>query len=198
MTTQPPSVPAPNDDLVPVDDIVADPALVTELRRRRAITPITRGLLAIVIVGGAFLGGILVQKSQTKASAASTLPAGLPASIAARFGGGTSTTVAGAGSGATGGATSTFGTIKLVDGKNIYVSDAQGNVVRVATNGSTKITVNQDATVAKLKPSNSVIVQGTRGSNGTITATSISQTAAGGQSGFPNFGGGAFPGGPAG
>jgi hypothetical protein len=198
MTTQPPNAPAPNDDLVPVDDIVADPALVTELRRRRAITPITRALLAVVIAGGAFLGGVLVQKSQTKGTAASALPAGLPADIAARFGGGTPTTVAGAGNGTTGGATSTSGTIKLVDGKNVYVSDAQGNVVKVATNGSTKVTVNQDATVAKLKPSNSVIVQGTRGSDGTITATSISQTAAGGQSGFSGFGGGGFPGGPAG
>jgi hypothetical protein len=197
MTTQPPSAPAPNDDLVPVDDIVADPTLVTELRRRRAITPVTRGLLAVVIVGGAFLGGILVQKSQTKSTSTSALPSGVPANIAALFGGGTPTTVAGSG-GASTGATQTVGTIKLVDGKNVYVSDAQGNVVRVTTNGSTKITVNRDATVDKLKPSYSVIVQGTRGSNGTITATSISQTAARGQSGFPGFGGGAFPGAPTG
>ena len=178
MTTQPPSAPAPNDDLVPVDDIVADPTLVTELRRRRAITPVTRALLAVVVAGGAFLGGILVQKSQTKSTSTSALPSGVPANIAALFGGGTPTTVAGSGGSATTGATQTFGTIKLVDGKNVYVSDAQGNVVRVATNGSTKITVNQDATVDKLKPSTSVIVQGTRGSDGTITATSISQTAA--------------------
>lgn len=195
MTTQSPDVPAADDDLVPVDDIVADPTLVTELRRRRSITPVTRALLVVVLAGGAFLGGVLVQKSQTKSTSTSALPAGVPANIAALFGGATTTTVAGSGGSATATAMQTIGTIKLVDGKNVYVSDAQGNVVRVATNRGTKITVNQDATVDKLKPSTSVIVQGTRGSDGTITATSVSQTAAGGQAGFGGFGGGAFPGG---
>jgi len=195
MTTQTPDVPAPDDELVPVEDIVADPTLVTELRRRRAITPVTRALLVIVLAAGAFLGGVLVQKSQTKSTSTSAPPAGVPANIAALFGGATTTTVAGSGGSATATATQTFGTIKLVDGKNVYVSDAQGNVTKVATNGSTKITVNQNAAVNKLKPSTSVIVQGTRGSDGTITATSVSETAAGGQARPGGFGGGAFPGG---
>ena len=193
MTTQSPDLPAPNDDLVPVEDIVADSTLVTELRRRRSITPVTRALLAVVVVGCAFLGGVLVQKSQTKTTASSALPSGVPANIAALFGGGTPTTAAGGGTGTANTATQTFGTIKLVDGKNVYVSDAQGNVTRVATNGATKITTSQPAPVSKLKPSTSVIVQGTRRSDGTITATSISETAGGGGSGFP--GRGSFPGG---
>jgi hypothetical protein len=200
MTTQLPDGPAADDELVPVDDIVAEPTLVAELRRRRAITPVTRALLVLVLAGCAFLGGVLVQKSQAKATSANALPTGVPANIAALFGGGTTTTVAGSGGSASTGAAQTFGTIKLVDGKNVYVSDAQGNVVKVATNGSTKITVNKDGTVDQLKPSTSVIVQGTRGSDGTITATSVSETSAGGgQSGFPGFGGGGgLPGRPTG
>jgi hypothetical protein len=196
MSTSPPFEPTPDDDLVPVEDIVPDRSLVTELRRRRTITPITRGLLAVVVAGGAFLGGVLVEKSQAKTSSTSALPSGVPANIAALFGGRTSTTVAGSGSGSTTTATQTFGTVKLVDGKYVYVSDPQGNVVRVATNATTKITVSQAAAVSKLKPSTSVIVQGTRGADGTISATSISQTSAGGQTGFPGAGG--FPGGGAG
>lgn len=205
MTTQSPHPPPVNpsefdDDLVPITDLEPDPALVGEIQRRRAVTPLTRGLLAVVIAGGAFLGGVLVERSQAKTTSSSALPAGVPANIAALFGGArTSTTVAGAGAGAGGttGATQTFGTIKLVDGKNVYVSDAQGNVVKIATNAKTKITVSQAASIARLKPSTSVIVQGTTATDGTVTATSISQTAAGGGlggGGFPSFGGGAPPG----
>ncbi len=193
MTTPPTPEPVTDDELVPVDELVADRTLVSELRRRRTITPLTRSLLAVIVAGGAFFGGVLVEKSQAKSTSASALPAGVPANIAALFGGRTSTTVAGSGSGAATGATQTFGTIKLVDGKNVYVSDAQGNVVRVTTNGATKITVSQSAAVSKLEPSTSVIVTGTAGSDGTITATSISQTAAGGQGGFPG-GARGFPG----
>ncbi len=200
MTTpshHPPSDPPGfDDDLVPITDIEPDPALVGELRRRRAITPVTRSLLALVVAGGAFLGGVLVERSQAKTTSSSALPSGVPANIAALFGGArTSTTVAGA-SGTTG-ASSTFGTVKLVDGKNVYVSDAQGNVVKVATTATTKITTSQTASIAKLKPSTTVIVQGTKGADGTLTATSISQSAAGGGlggGGFPSFGGGAPPG----
>jgi hypothetical protein len=194
MTTPPTLEPVPNDELVAVEDIVPDRTLVTELRRKRAITPITRALLAVIIAGGAFLGGVLVEKSQAKSTSASALPSGVPANIAALFGGRTSTTVAGSGSGTTTGPTQTFGMIKLVDGKNVYVSDAQGNVVRITTNAATKITVSQPADVSKLKPSTSVIVAGTTGTDGTITATSISQTAAAGQGGFPGGGGRGFPG----
>ena len=108
MSTPPPFEPAADDDLVPVEDIVPDRTLVTELRRRRAITPITRALLAVVVAGGAFLGGVMVEKSQAKTSSASALPAGIPANIAALFGGRSSTTVAGSGSNTTTGATQTF------------------------------------------------------------------------------------------
>ena len=196
MTTQSPNPPA-SDDLVPIEDIVPDVGLVKELRRRRAITPLTRALLALVVVGAAFLGGVLVERSQAKTTASSASPAGIPANIAALFGGQTTTTVAGSGGGASTGPTQTFGSVKLVDGKNVYVSDAQGNVVKVATNAATKISVSQSASVSKLKPSTSVIVQGTSGPDGTITATSISQSTGGGPgggaggSGFPRFGGGA-------
>jgi hypothetical protein len=204
MTTQSPHPPPPNpieldDDLVPITDIEPDPALVDELQRRRAVTPLTRSLLVLVIAGGAFLGGVLVERSQVKTTSSSALPSGVPANIAALFGGArTSTTVAGADG--TTGASSTFGTVKLVDGTNVYVSDAQGNIVKVTTNATTKITTSQPASITKLKPSTSVIVQGTKAADGTVSATSISQSSAGGGlggGGLPSFPGGAIPGGGA-
>jgi hypothetical protein len=199
MTTPSPYPPIFDDDLVPIADIEPDPTLVGELQRRRAVTPLTRSLLAVVIAGGAFLGGVLIERSQAKNT--SSAAGGVPAGIAALFGGGqTSTTVAGSGAAST--STQTFGSVKLVDGKYVYVSDAQGNVTRIATNASTKITVSQAGSVTNLKPSTSVIVQGKRSSDGTITATSISQTAAGGGlgggGGPPAFGAGAGPGSRAG
>jgi hypothetical protein len=86
--------------------------------------------------------------------------------------------------GAAGGGT--FGTVKLVDGKTIYVQTSSG-VVQVATNGSTKIRVSKDGKVKDLAPGSTVIVQGTAGKDGTMTATSINQ--AGGLSGGSPGGG---------
>ena len=179
MSTSPPLEPTPETDLVSVEDIVPDRSLVTELRRRRAITPITRALLAVVVAGGAFLGGVLVEKSQAKSSSSSALPSGVPANIAALFGGRTSTTVAGAGSGTTSTATQTFGTIKLVDGKNVYVTDTSGNVVKVATSASSQLTKTDPATTSDVAPGDVVIVRGTQNSDGSYTAQSLVISTAG-------------------
>ncbi len=67
--------------------------------------------------------------------------------------------------------------MKLVDGKNVYIQDFSGNVVKVTTNASTEVDVTSKGTVSDLKPGTSVIVQGTASTDGTSTAaTSISQS----------------------
>ena len=81
--------------------------------------------------------------------------------------------------------------MKLVDGKNVYVQDFSGNVVKVTTNAATDVNLTTKGTVSQLKPGTSVIVQGTASSDGTTTAaTSISQSAGLGN-GSPFGGGGA-------
>jgi hypothetical protein len=190
------------DDLFPIESMTPDPTLLTEVKRKRVVTPITRGLLALVLVAGAFLGGVLLERSQAKTSSSSALPAGLPAGLAALLGGrgangSTATTIPGATGGA-GTSSSTFGTVKLVDGKNVYVSDQQGNVVKIATNATTKISVSKDGTVSELAPTKTIVVQGTKGSDGTIIATQISETQGGGAGGGGGFPTGGFPGGAAG
>ena len=51
--------------------------------------------------------------------------------------------------------------MKLVDGKNVYIQDFQGNVVKVTTNASTDVNVTSKGTVSDLRPGTSVIVEGT-------------------------------------
>ena len=81
--------------------------------------------------------------------------------------------------------------MKLVDGTNVYVQDAQGNTIKVTTNPNTTISRHQTGTTKDLAPGSSVIVQGKQNKDGTATAaTSISQTAGLG-GGLP--GGGALP-----
>ncbi len=85
--------------------------------------------------------------------------------------------------------------MKLVDGKNVYVQDFQGNVVKVTTNASTDVNVTSKGTVSDLRPGTSVIVEGTAGKDGTSTAaTSISQSSGLGNS--SPFGGAGLPTGP--
>jgi len=177
---------ADDESLVPVESLTPDPALLNEVQKKRVITPLTRVLLVLALASATFLTGVLVERSQAKTSTSSALPSGL-AALFNRQGQGTGGTATG---GAAGGAT--IGTVKLIDGKNVYVSDSQGNVVKVVTNSATKVSVNHDGTVSDLAPSKSVVVQGTKRADGSVVASQISET-----SGFGGLGGG-FPGGSGG
>jgi hypothetical protein len=169
--------------LVDVEAITPDDNLLADVQRTRLTTPVTRVLLALVVLGGAFLAGAVVERTQHKTSSASSSVAALAAQFRNRLGGGQGTGTGGTGTGGT-----TVGTIKLVDGNNVYVQDVSGNVVKYTTNGSTTVTLSTTATVKQLKPGTTVIVQGSASTDGASTATSISQS-----SGFD--GGGPFGGG---
>ncbi|MEV7965557.1 hypothetical protein AB0O34_06185 [Sphaerisporangium sp. NPDC088356] len=83
----------------------------------------------------------------------------------------------------------TVGTIKLVDGDKIYLETTGGGVVIVRTSGNTKIQVSKEGKVKDLKPGGMASVQGERGSDGSVSATSVSQGGATGGFGG-NRGGG--------
>ncbi|MCW2881301.1 MAG: hypothetical protein JWQ95_5401 [Sphaerisporangium sp.] len=68
----------------------------------------------------------------------------------------------------------TIGTVKLVDGSKIYVETTSG-VITVKTSGDTKVQVSKDGKVKDLKPGSSVVVQGERGTDGSVSATSVNQ-----------------------
>ncbi|WP_405584524.1 hypothetical protein [Streptomyces sp. NBC_01190] len=192
------------------EDVLAQPPDARDISAELAAPPrrklpwLTLVLSACVVAAGAFAGGALVEKNHLQ-----NLPGGgranpFAAAAGARggggtgaggrtfggFGGGTGTgTGSGTGTGTGAGGGVTFGTVKLVDGSTLYVTDAQGDIVKVTTGGSTKVSETKDGKVSDLKAGQTVTVRGTAGSNGDIAATTVTQGGTGGFAGFGGFGG---------
>jgi hypothetical protein len=175
-----------------------DGDLSTELAAqppRRVRPGFTLYLGAGVLVVGGFIGGAQAQKHWGAQPAASNANA-LQQAIASRLAGGS----AGGGQngtqqGRSGTGNVTLGTVKLVDGKTIYVQTTTG-IVQVKTDGSTKIQISKEGTVKELEAGSTVIVQGAPGADGTVKATSVN-TANGLPTGRGAFGGGSGGGGGA-
>ncbi|MFB7662806.1 hypothetical protein ACFC1R_02520 [Kitasatospora sp. NPDC056138] len=98
----------------------------------------------------------------------------------------------GGGQGGQGGAGFTRGTVKTVDGSTVYLTDANGNTVKVTTGDSTKVQLNKEGKVSDLQPGQTVTVVGTPDSSGGYAATQLTEGAGGFGGGFG--GGGGFPG----
>ncbi|MEU6173953.1 hypothetical protein ABZ832_18780 [Streptantibioticus parmotrematis] len=168
---------------------------------RRKLPWLTLALSGAVVAALAFAGGALVEKNNLNGSghAGGTFAAG--ARGAAGTGTGSGTGASGAagrfgGSGASAGAGRsgsgsgmTMGTVKLVDGSTIYVTDAQGDIVKVTTGKSTQVTEAKPGKASDLQPGQTVTVRGTQDSSGDIAATTVTEGASTG------FGGGGFGGG---
>jgi hypothetical protein len=163
--------------------------------RRRLVTPVTIGLVALLLAAAGFIGGVEVQKGQGSGggagATANATPAAFGAAGGARAGG------FGGGQGAAGAAGNfTFGTVANKSGNTLYVTDSTGKTIRVQTTASSKITRTAANSVHGVYPGDTVVVQGSTASNGTIKATTVratSKTAA--ASGGGGFGGGGFGGG---
>jgi hypothetical protein len=78
------------------------------------------------------------------------------------------------GAGAAGAAAA--GQVKSVDGVNIFVTDPQGNVVKVVTTPSSRFTRTGPGSLQDLRPGDTVIVQGQKGEDGIVTATAVSDS----------------------
>jgi hypothetical protein len=151
--------------------------------RRKPATPLTASLAAVLIAALGFIGGVKVQKSSTDSG--SGAGAGAGGFARARAGAG-SFTPGGGGGGARGGGQSdaTVGSVANVDGKTLYVTDASGNTIRVKTNSSSKVTRTAVSKATDVHPGDTVIVQGSKSSSGTVTATSVTATAKNATSGI--------------
>jgi hypothetical protein len=147
--------------------------------RRKLVTPLTATLAAVLIAALGFIGGVQVQKSSSDSSG-SPRAAGFT-----RGGGGGGFTPGGGNSNAT------VGTVANVNGKTLYVTDSSGATIRVKTTGNSKIARTAVAKVGQVHPGDTVIVQGTKSSSGTVKATSVTATAKNATSGIAGlFGGG--------
>jgi hypothetical protein len=171
----------------PLDDDDTELTAVLTRRPRAKLPSLTLILAVIVVASAGFLGGALVGKHYGSSSSGNLAAAfsRLAARPSASASGSTGSGFAGRGGGGLFGAgNATIGTIKLIDGKTVYVQTTAGDVVQVATSAGTKVTVSSTVPVKDLQPGETVIVEGSKNSSGAIAATSISQTSAGLGGGF--------------
>lgn len=140
-------------------------------RRLRLLTPVTGVLLAVLVAACGFLGGVLVEKGKAKGSGS---PA-TPAAFAQRAG-----AAGGAFGGAGGGAASnaTFGQVSTVHGRTLDVTDSQGNTVKVKIPSGVTVTRTAGSSVHAIHPGDTVVVEGSKGKDGTVSASTVRATAA--------------------
>jgi hypothetical protein len=172
-----PTVPVPT-----AEEIVAGPlpgAADLENEIKQAAQPFGKltiwlGVLAVVALafaGGAWTHSALADGSTSAATPARTAGTGTPGQAGAG-------TPGQAGQGRPGGGgpqRGTTGTVDRVDGTTVYVKTLQGTEVAVSTSDSTTVVVTQPGSLSDLKAGADIVVQGTTGSDGTVTAQSITQ-----------------------
>ena len=179
------------EDEAPLQELPARP-------RRRLLTPLTVALLVALAVGCGFIAGVQVQKGEGT-SASSGLPAGIASRLgalrSARGAGGASAfALAGGGGGFAGGAGGgvTAGEVAYIRGSTLYVTNSEGNTVKVIASGS-KVTKTVSSSVGSIHPGDRVVIEGSTAKGGSIEAASIAVSSAGSSSstGAASAGGGA-------
>lgn len=161
------------DDDIELNDDQLDALTHAEVAKRPWGRRLTNGLVVVALIGSGFWGGAWYQKEHGSTSAAVPNFPGLGANGANRVGAGANPFGAG---GATGGTANgnTSGQVKLVDGKNVYVTTSSGSIVKVTTSDQVTVTKQAAGKVTDIKPGDTVTVRGSTNSDGTVAATSIS------------------------
>jgi len=177
------------------------PPPLPKVRRRKL--PIATLLLALLAVGAAgFFVGVKVEKSKVPASTsnASAFGAAFGGATGARASGSPTAGPTGASStpsaaaGGTGGSANIIGTVTVIDGTTLYVTDTTGDVVKVTTNTGTTVTKTVTGKVSDLAPGESVVIRGVQSSAGVYAAQSVSEGNAAAAFGGGGLGGGNFGG----
>jgi hypothetical protein len=159
--------------------------------RRRLVTPLAVALATALVAAGGFVGGVEVQKGQGTAAAS-------PAGGAATGQGQGRNGGAFGRAGGDAGASPTIGTVANKHGSTLYVTDSSGNTVRVKTSKA-KVTRTASTSAGAVHPGDTVVVQGTKAGDGTVTASQVTASEKGaspfggaGRGGFgpPGAGGG--------
>jgi hypothetical protein len=146
--------------------------------RRNVLTWWSAGLFALILCAVGFYAGVRVEKGQLASS--SSTSAFSAASAAARGGAaGRAGARAGlrgglGGAGAVGGAT--FGTVSSISGNSLFVTDTSGDTVKVTLSSATKVTKAVGVGRKAVRPGDLVAVSGAKGTNGTVSATTVSDT----------------------
>jgi hypothetical protein len=158
--------------------------------RRKFFNRRSAALLALITCAAGFYAGIRVEKSQLSSSSSAARAFTPPAlgstagRSSSRASGSRSSSASGLPSGggfpgaALGGGNASIGTISSVDGNTIYLSDSSGNTVKVTLSSATKLTKSLSVGKHALHPGDSVVIRGLKNNNGTVSATSISDSGA--------------------
>jgi hypothetical protein len=147
------------------EDLGDEPEPLPISARRRRLSVVT-AVLALAAMGAAgFYAGVVVQKHQ-KSPTSTAAAAQAFASRVGRAG-------AGGGFAGAGGANRVAGTVKLIDGSNIYVTDAQGNTVKVATGSGAQFSKTVAGALADVKIGDRISVSGPQGADGTYQAQQV-------------------------
>jgi hypothetical protein len=171
------------------DEWVEEPEELPRRPRRRLFgvgaNPIFLALLGVLLIACGFIGGVLIEKSETSSTSSTSGTAGLASRFAALRRGASGS---GAGSASTGGSAGssagftrpTAGTVAYLAGSTLYVTNSEGNTVKVTTSPATSVTKTVKASVKGIHPGETVTVTGATGSNGAVSAESISVGSSGG------------------
>ena len=159
-----------------------DNELLTQIlaRRKRRVPRLTLALAALLVVALTFVVGAEVQKHYGKTAAAASGPGGAAAAFgrargAGGFAGGFGGGGAAGGAGGFGAAASgPTGTVTLIKGSTLYITDSSGTTSVVKTTASSRVTKTVTSSVKNILPGSVVTVTGTQAKDGSYTATSIS------------------------
>ncbi|NUT32993.1 MAG: hypothetical protein HOV79_07955 [Hamadaea sp.] len=157
-----------------IDDLAVG---LARAERKPWVTRSTLILGGLVLVTAGFLGGLQVDTAD--AAAGTGTPAGGRGGSGMQGFPGGGFSGQGLPGGAQGGQTArnaTTGTVKLVQGTTVYVELADGTIVTVKVTDSTTVQSSTKIGVKDLKAGASVTVQGQTGSDGSVTAGSITTT----------------------
>ncbi|MCC7355729.1 MAG: hypothetical protein IT330_18460 [Anaerolineae bacterium] len=146
----------------------------------RALQIISAIVILVVVAGGSFYGGMVYGKRQAQSSTAATFRRGV-APITGEGGQfqfpnpnqqGTGPRAGGAGG-------ALFGEIAEIGDGLLVIKDNNGKETQVHVTDTTLIEKNASVNLADLKPGETVIISGSRGDDGSITARSVQVAPAG-------------------
>ncbi|MGA8355056.1 MAG: hypothetical protein WB698_12910 [Solirubrobacteraceae bacterium] len=146
--------------------------------RRRLLTPLPLALVAALLIACGFIGGALVEKAQTSPGSSAGSSSSFSA-LRSALGGASGTRGAGASTSANSflsriGGGATIGQVAYVHGGTLYVTNAEGNTVKVSTSEASTVSKTVKGTVGQIHPGETVTVIGEKGTGGAIVARSIS------------------------
>lgn len=176
-------------DQIEQEQLLPDSQELPRRPRRRLLTPVPLALLGVLLIACGFIAGVLVEKGQTTSSGGGTSSA-FASRLRSALGGNSGSapggaTAGGAGSRAAGllgrvGGGVTVGEVAYVKGDTLYVTDAEGNTVKVETTEASTVQKTVKSSAKQIHPGETVTVTGEKGASGAIVARSVSVGSGGG------------------